>query len=207
MFSMEQQKKQPDAVPSTDLVGCASIFFTFFRIGLFTLGGGLAMATVMRHELVLKRKWLEDHDFMDAFSLATLVPGVIAVNMAYLQGRRLHGKAGSAVAIIGTILPSFFVILLIALFALPWFSHPVVAAFLRGCAIAVAGQLAFAGFVFGRRHLHTWRNGLVCLAALAVAVVPGVHPVFAVVVAGVLGYFLCVERGREKETNAEEETP
>lgn len=207
MISTNQQKKQTATAHESKEAGCASIFFTFFRIGLFTLGGGLAMATVMRHELVLKRKWLEDHDFMDAFSLATLVPGVIAVNMAYLQGRRLRGKAGSAVAIIGTILPSFFVILLIALFALPWFRHPVVAAFLRGCAIAVAGQLAFAGYVFGRRRLRSWRNGVVCLVALALAVVPGAHPVWAVLVAGVLGYFLCVEHGLDKQTNAEEETP
>ncbi|MDD2236945.1 MAG: chromate transporter [Kiritimatiellae bacterium] len=187
-------------------MGCLSIFFTFFRIGLLTVGGGLAMATVMRHELVLKRKWLDDHEFLDAFSLATLVPGVIAVNMAYLQGRRLHGKAGSAVAIIGTILPSFFVILLIALFALPWFRHPMVSAFLRGCAIAVAGQLAFAGYVFGRRRLRSWRNGLVCLAALGVALVPGIHPVWAVVAAGILGYFLCVAGGRAKRVEAEQGT-
>ena len=57
-----------------------------------TLGGGLAMATVMRHELVLKRQWLNDDDFMAEMSLATLVPGAIAVNVAYLQGRHLRGE-------------------------------------------------------------------------------------------------------------------
>ena len=208
---MTQTENTPQTQEETVLIGqagCASIFFTFFRIGLFTVGGGLAMATVMRHELVLKRKWLNDHDFMDAFSLATLVPGVIAVNMAYLQGRRLHGKAGAAAAVIGTVLPSFTVILLIALFALPWFSHPVVAAFLRGCAIAVAGQLAFAGFVFGRRRLRSVRNGLICLTALAVAVIPGVHPVWAVVAAGILGYFLCTERNQtENRSSPTQNTP
>ena len=99
---------------NVNLVSLVNIFGTFFRIGLFTLGGGLAMSPVMRHELVIKRQWLKDADFMSVMSLATVVPGAIAVNIAYLLGRRLRGKTGAAVAILGTILPSFFVILFIA---------------------------------------------------------------------------------------------
>ena len=105
------------------------IFGAFFRIGLFTLGGGLAMSPVMRHELVIKRRWLNDDDFMSTMSLATIVPGAIAVNIAYLLGRRLRGKAGATAAILGTVVPSFFVILLIAAFLLPYFDYPKVTAF------------------------------------------------------------------------------
>ncbi|MBN1359191.1 MAG: chromate transporter [Sedimentisphaerales bacterium] len=172
-------------------VSLAQLFWVFFRIGLFTLGGGLAMATVMRHELVLRRRWIEDAEFMAQMSTATVVPGAIAVNMAYLQGRRLRGRAGAAAAILGTVLPSFCVILLLAWIGLPYFKHPRVAAFLKGCVVAVAGQLAFAGFTFGKRLLCDGRNIVVCLAGLTVVGVLPVHPVWAILVAGGLGYWIC----------------
>jgi len=168
-----------------------SIFWVFLRIGFFTLGGGLAMTTVMRHELVLKRRWLEDDEFVAEMSAATVVPGAIAVNMAYLQGRRLRGKAGAAIAVLGTILPSFFVILVIAWAGLPYFSRPRVAAFFKGCAIAVAGQLAFAGLTFGKKLLGNRRNIIVCAVALLPVAVLKVHPVWAIITAVVLGYLVC----------------
>ena len=147
-------------------VSFASIFGTFFRIGLFTLGGGLAMSPVMRHELVIKHRWIADADFISVLSLATVVPGAIAVNIAYLSGRRLRGKTGAVVAVLGTILPSFFVILLVAIFLFPFFSYPQVAAFFRGCAIAIVGQLAFAGYIFGKKLLRGWRHFVVCAAGV-----------------------------------------
>ncbi len=181
-------------------VPCISIFSAFFRIGLSTLGGGLAMSAVMRHELVLKRRWIQEKGFFAEMSTASVVPGAIAVNVAYLQGRRLRGKRGAATAVLATILPSFCVILIVASVALPYFTHPTVAAFLRGSAIGVAGQLAFASFAFGRKLLRRWQSMIVCLAALAVVGGLGVHPIWAVVVAGGLGYVLCKDREQSEES-------
>jgi chromate transporter len=185
-------------------VSFADIFWTFFRIGLFTFGGGLAMSPVMRHELVIKRRLLKDSDFMSIMSLATVVPGAIAVNIAYLLGRRLRGKAGTAVAILGTILPSFLAILFIAVFLLPYFSYPKVAAFFRGCAIAIVGQLAFAGFIFGRKLLKNWRYLIVCAGGLLPVGVWGMHPIWGMITASVLGFWLCPEnkpRGADLNSN------
>jgi chromate transporter len=172
-------------------VSYAGIFWTFFRIGLFTLGGGLAMATVMRHEIVHKRRWVEDDDFMAEMSTATIVPGAIAVNLAFVQGRRLRGAPGAAAAILGTVLPSFSVMLAIVWAALPYLSRPRVAAFFRGCAIGVAAQIAFTAFVFGKRLLRSWRSVVVCAAGVAVVGVLRVHPLFALIAALALGYWLC----------------
>jgi chromate transporter len=172
-------------------VSLASLFGTFFRIGLFTLGGGLAMSPVMRHELVINRRWMKDADFMSAMSLATVVPGAIAVNIAYLLGRRLRGKTGSAAAILGTILPSFFVILFIVIFLLPFFDNPRVAAFFRGCAAAIVGQLAFAGFVFGKKLLRSRKHFIVCSAGVITVGVLGTHPIWGIVIASALGFWLC----------------
>jgi chromate transporter len=171
-------------------VSLLNIFGTFFRIGLFTLGGGLAMSPVIRHELVIKRGWIEDTDFFSVISLATVVPGAIAVNIAYLLGRNLRGKSGCAAAVFATILPSFFIILFIAVFLLPFFNYPRVAAFLRGCAIAVAGQLAFAGFIFGRKFLRRWQHFVVCAGGVITVGVFRLHPIWGLVIAIVLGFWL-----------------
>ncbi|OHB64758.1 MAG: hypothetical protein A2Y76_15720 [Planctomycetes bacterium RBG_13_60_9] len=189
MTSTEHQHRGADGAKNP--FSFVQLFWAFFRIGLFTLGGGLAMATVMRHELVLKRRWIDDDEFMAEMSTATVVPGAVAVNMAYLQGRHLRGRAGAAVAILGTVLPSFCIILLVTWIGLPYFNHPRVAAFFKGCAVAVAGQLAFVGFTFGKRLLRNWRNILVCMAGVTVVAVLRVHPVWAILVAGGLGYWIC----------------
>lgn len=175
------------------------IFRIYFKIGLFTLGGGFAMAAILRHELVLKRGWISDYEFMSEMSTATLIPGAVAVNMAYLQGRRLRGKRGAFTASLGVILPSFLIILLIALFALPYFQNPHVKAFLKGCSLAIAGQIAYAAFVFGRKYLNTLHNIIICVLGLVLLLVFKAHPVFAVVSAGVLGYFLCRHREKRAE--------
>lgn len=168
-----------------------SLFWTFFRIGLFTLGGGFAMSIVLRHELVLKRRWIRDQNFIAEMTTATLVPGAIAVNMAYLQGRQLRGMRGAAMAVLGTILPSFLIILGVAWIAFPYFTYPTVAAFFRGCSIAVTGQLAFTGFVFGKKFLNHWRRALVCALGLAVVAGLRIHPIWAMIVTGGVGYWVC----------------
>lgn len=182
---------------------CLNLFWTFFRIGLLTFGGGLAMAAVVRYELVLKRRWLSEDDFVATMSTATVVPGAIAVNLAFLQGRRFGGLPGAAAAVLGTVCPSFFVILLLVWFALPYFDHPTVAAFLKGCAVAVVGQIAFAGYTFARRMHRNWRTIFVCVTGLIVLSL-GLHPLWAVATAAGLGYLLQCQN-RPTDANRSEE--
>ena len=170
-------------------VSWARLFWAFFRIGLLTFGGGVAMAAVMRYELVLKRRWLSEDDFVSVVSTATAVPGAVAVNMAFLQGRRFGGLRGAAAAVFGTICPSFLVILLVVWFALPYFDHPRVAMFLKGCAVAVSGQIAFATYTFARRVPRDWHTGLACGLGLGILLL-GLHPIWAVAGAAGLSYFL-----------------
>ncbi len=162
------------------------------------------MLPVIRHELVLKRKWVKDSDFIETMSMATMVPGVIAVNTAYLLGRRMRGKTGSVVAIAGTVLPSFCVILLVAGVLLPFFSHPKVAAFFKGAALAVAGQLAFAGFTFGRKLLKRWRYVIVVGVSLAMIGLLNLHPLWGLLTAALLGFWICpVKENEPKEPEGE----
>ncbi len=118
------------------------IFIVFFRIGLFTFGGGFAMLSVMRHELTQRRKWIAENDFWDVVTVATSFPGVVAVNTAFSQGLKMRGARGAIAAVLGVLLPSFFVILLIARFAGEYLGYPVVADFLSGAAAGVTAVLA-----------------------------------------------------------------
>ena len=92
------------------------LFWTFFKIGAFTIGGGYAMIPLMEQEIVDKRKWLNKEEFMDTMSLAQSMPGVFAVNMATNVGFRTRGFAGAFTAIMGNVLMPRLLILLLAIF-------------------------------------------------------------------------------------------
>lgn len=95
------------------------LFATFFKIGAFTFGGGWAMISIIEREIVDKYHWIEKDDFLDLLAVAQSLPGILAVNIATAVGDRLRGTAGSVVASLGTILPSFLIILAIAIFLTP----------------------------------------------------------------------------------------
>lgn len=92
----------------------AEIFAIFFKIGLLTFGGGGVMIAWIQEELVRKKKWLSDTDFLDFYAIAQCTPGIIAINVATMVGFAVHKKAGATVATAAVILPSIIVISLIA---------------------------------------------------------------------------------------------
>ena len=97
------------------MISLWEIFFIFAKIGAFTIGGGIPMIAAIKSELI-ERKWLKDEDFLDIITLAQTAPGLFAANIAILTGHKLRGTKGSIVATIGSCLPPFLIILLIAMF-------------------------------------------------------------------------------------------
>lgn len=95
------------------------MFLTFFKIGAFTFGGGWAMISIIEREIVDRYHWIEREDFLDQLAIAQSLPGILAVNIATTVGDKLRGPRGSIVAALGTILPSFLIILAIAIFLTP----------------------------------------------------------------------------------------
>lgn len=95
------------------------LFSSFFKIGAFTFGGGWAMISIIEREIVDNHKWIERDDFLDLLAIAQSLPGILAVNIATAVGDKLRGIRGSAVATTGCILPSFLIILFIAIFLTP----------------------------------------------------------------------------------------
>lgn len=97
----------------------SQLFITFFKIGAFTFGGGWAMISIMEREIVDKHKWLDREEFLDLLAVAQSLPGILAVNISVAVGDRLRGLKGSIISALGTILPSFIMILCIAIFLTP----------------------------------------------------------------------------------------
>ncbi|MCX4266941.1 MAG: chromate transporter [Firmicutes bacterium] len=119
------------------------LFSTFFKIGAFTFGGGWAMISIIEREIVDKHRWIERAEFLDLLALAQSMPGILAVNIAVAIGDRLRGFKGSATAALGTIAPSFMIILLIAMFLTPDLitGNPTLAAIFKGIRPAVVALI------------------------------------------------------------------
>lgn len=113
------------------------LFYIFSKIGTFTIGGGYAMIPLIQREIVDKQHWLDEDEFMNMIALAQVAPGVIAVNSAIFIGYRVGGVRGLLGAILGAVMPSFVIILLIALAFQNIREYPSVEAILRGIRPAV----------------------------------------------------------------------
>ena len=114
-----------------------SIFFDFFKIGLFTFGGGYAMISLIEKTFVEKRKYVTEEELLDIISIAEATPGVMAVNSATYIGKKVLGFLGSLFATIGVALPSFLIILLISFFYEKFIQIEWIGAIINGLMIAV----------------------------------------------------------------------
>ncbi len=118
-----------------------TIFTSFLKIGAFTFGGGYAMIPLIEREVIDRRAWVERKEFLDLLTLAQSAPGPISLNTAVFVGYRLRGVRGAAAALAGTILPSFAIILAIALFFANIRENPVVDAAFKGMRPAVVALI------------------------------------------------------------------
>ena len=144
-----------------------TIFVSFLKIGMFTFGGGYAMLPLIERELITKRKWIEQKEFLDLLTLAQSVPGPIAVNTAVFVGYKVRGLRGAAAALLGTVTPSFVIILVIAIFFAGIRQNPVVDAAFKGMRPAVVA-LIIGPVLTLSRGMH-WTM-LVVIAASALAI-------------------------------------
>ena len=140
-----------------------TIFVSFLKIGMFTFGGGYAMLPLIERELITKRKWIEQKEFLDLLTLAQSVPGPIAVNTAVFVGYKVRGLRGAAAALLGTVTPSFVIILVIAIFFAGIRQNPVVDAAFKGMRPAVValiiGPVACTGRCWSSSPPRPWPSG------------------------------------------------
>ncbi len=122
------------------------LFLTFFKIGLFTFGGGYAMISVIDYNCVEKKKWITNEEMMDVTVIAESTPGPISINCASFVGYKQAGILGAVMATLGVIVPSFIIIYIISMFLNNFLELTVVANAFRGIKIAVGLLIVSAGY-------------------------------------------------------------
>ena len=163
-------------------------FKTFFKIGIFTLGGGYAMIPLIEEEVVNKHRWVSKEEMLDLIAIAQSCPGVFAINIAIFIGYKLRKERGAIATAAGTALPSFLIILMIALFFHQFQDNRFVAAMFRGIRPAVVALIAVPTFNLAKRaELNKWTLWIPIVSALVIWLM-GVSPIWVIIAAGVGGY-------------------
>lgn len=177
----------------TQDVSCARLFLSFLKIGAFTFGGGWAMISIIEREIVDKNHWLPREQFLDQLAIAQSLPGILAVNIACSVGDRTRGYKGSVAAAAGTILPSFVIILLIAIFLTPEVikSNQVVSAIFKGIRPCVVALIIAPVITSAKAAGITWKTVWIpLLVALMISINIGVvsSPILYIVLGASGGY-------------------
>ena len=177
-----------------------------FKIGLFTFGGGYAMIAVLQRELVERKKWIEQEEFLDLIAIAESTPGPIAINSATYIGYKVAGVLGSVFATLGMVLPSFIIIYLISLVFDKFLSFVFVQYAFRGIQACIAFLILSAGFKMFKSLKKTPLNltlfilTVACLVGLTLFAVD-FSTIFYILIGGVVGlivYF--IELAKNKKT-------
>lgn len=173
------------------------LFCSFFKIGIFTFGGGYAMIPIIQAEVITRKGWIKEQEFLDLLTLAQSAPGPISLNTAVFVGYKMYGYRGALSALTGVVLPSFTILLLVAMFFSQIRQNPIVDAAFRGMQpIVVAIMLApILGFTKG---MH-WT--LIALAAAITMVIWyfGFSPIYLLIAGAVVGLAWTAARGKEVE--------
>ena len=145
----------------------SELFGSFFKIGLFTFGGGYAMVPLIEAEVIERKKWLPQSEFLDLLTLAQSSPGPIAINTSVFIGYKVRGLKGAVAASLGATLPSFLIILIVAIFFAGIRHNPVIDAAFKGMRPAVVALIVVPVFSLAR-GMHPALAGVVAAVALIV---------------------------------------
>lgn len=164
------------------------MFRTFFKIGLFTLGGGYAMIPLIEEEVVDKHKWMAREELLDVIAIAQSCPGVFAINVSTFVGYKLKKTRGAIACTLGTALPSFIIILLIAMFFRHFKENAAVAAIFRGIRPAVVALIAVPTFKMALSAHIGWTNCWIPIAGALAIWALGVSPMAIILIAAGAGW-------------------
>lgn len=170
------------------MVSLLQLFWSFFKIGTFTLGGGYAMIPLMEKELVDRHHWLTNEEFMDIIALSQTMPGVFAANMAVHVGWRLRGVPGAVFSIVGNILVPILIILALAMGLHYLQGNAVVEAVFKGVRPVVVALIAAPVFRMAKTAKISLYNFWIPVVAALLIWLLGISPIWVILVAGIGGF-------------------
>ena len=186
-----------------------SLFFIFFKIGIFTFGGGYAMIANIKEVIVEKKKWITEEEFMQIVTISESTPGPIAINMATFIGYKKKGVLGSTLATLGVVLPSFIIIFIISLFLEQFMSNQYVKYAFYGINAAVSFLILKAGinlFIkLEKKVLPILTFVIVCIILLVFEVLAiNLSSIIFIVIGGLIGIvYYGVIQNKKKEGDVE----
>ncbi len=164
-----------------------SLFFNFFKIGLFTIGGGYAMIPLMRETLVYRDNSLTEDEFLEMLAISQITPGPIAINMATFVGYREGGLIGSIFATVGVSLPSLITILLISIYFTNFIDIPWVKKFFLGILTGVVAEIVYITFdLFIKAKKTIFYLSILLLSVIELFVIR-IDPIYVILIGGALG--------------------
>lgn len=164
------------------------LFKTFFKIGVVTFGGGYAMIPLIEADVVDKNKWVDKEEFLNLIAIAQSCPGVFAVNISTFIGYKLKKTPGAVCTTLGAALPSFLIILLIAMFFHQFQDNKIVAAMFRGIRPAVVALIAVPTFNLAKNAHITLSNCWIPIAGALLIWLLDVNPIYVIIAAGLGGF-------------------
>ncbi len=174
------------------------IFLTFFKIGAFTFGGGYAMIPIIQDEIVIKRGWMDEREFLDAIALAQGAPGAVAINTSIYVGYRIKGVPGAILATLGTVLPSFFIILIVAKFFFKYRDNPIIDKVFLGIRPAIVALILSAVYKLTETAKLGYIAMIVSFVSALLIVFLGINPIYLIIV-GALGSVVINKIKRRKK--------
>lgn len=180
-----------------------SLFWEFFKIGLFTIGGGMAMLPLIQKVAVEDKKWLEEDDMVDCLAVSQALPGVIVINSATYIGKRRQGLTGSLAASLGVILPSFLIIILVVTLLGSIGENSYVTGAFIGVKAAVCGLVLVSACKLGKQILKgpfQWAMAILAFVAIGIFRITALWAILAGAAAGIIYLQFCSRKiGKEKK--------
>ena len=175
------------------------VFWSFFKIGLFTFGGGYAMISVISAELVERRKWITQEDMTDMLIISEMTPGAIAVNSATFVGYRVAGVLGGILGTLGVVLPSLIIITVLSFFVHYLEEVAWLAAAFKGIQAVVVVLIVNAMVKFFKQLDKNWQSYLIAAAALIVTLFTDFNVIFLILAGGIYGIVYTLARDARKK--------
>ena len=163
------------------------LFVAFFRVGLFTFGGGYSMLPIVDKEIVQKKGWITSEEVMDYYGIAQVSMGLIAMNTSALIGYKIHKKTGAVVAAFSAALPSVIIITLIALFLEPYMTLPWVESMFSTIRIVVAALIVDTTLKMGKTGIIDWFGWVSFIFAFVLITFLDVNPIPLIILAAISG--------------------
>ena len=163
------------------------LFYEFFKIGLFTIGGGLAMIPLMQKIAVDDNGWITEEEMVDCVAVSYAIPGVVAINIATYIGKKRFGMAGAVLGTLAVTLPSFLCIVVIVLFLNQFENSKVVRGVFVGLKAAAAGLIAIALFRLGKQVLKNVFAWILAVVTVAAIIIFDVNAIWTIIAGGLMG--------------------